>query len=238
MEIIAAAIGTNIAPEALSQLMALQERWESNESRKAYNRAMVAAQGEMPTIYKGRKGQKSSYASYDDIMRVVRPVLDKNGLALSYTQSETETSITLVCSILHVDGHTHDVPFTLPKDDLLKTKDGRAVTNLAQAQGSANSYAKRYCVCNALNIVVGDMDDDAKAMDAPVQEVTAEQAAELEDLCERSGADVEKVFRHYAIESFRTTPITKFPKVRNGLTARLEAEMRKTRQTGINTQDT
>ena len=179
LTLISVAMQSGASPEALEKLMDLQERYENANAQKAFSVAFVRAQSEMPTIFKAREAKHSRYASYDDIMRLARPVLDRNGLAVSFSQQDTETALSLNCEVSHIGGHSKTTSFTLPKDGPLRTNSGKDVTNLAQAQGSANSYAKRYCFCNTFNIVLGDQDDDAKALDAPIDTVSEDQAREL-----------------------------------------------------------
>ena len=204
MELIQTALGSGVSPETLDKLMELQQRYEKNQARKDYNRAMVTAQAQMPTVFKSREnsGTRSTYASYDDIMRVIRPGLSENGFAISFNQTETADTMTLSARIMHRSGHSETTEFTLPKDEVIKSKAGNNVTNLAQAQGAANSYAKRYCLCNALNIVNGDQDDDAKAMDQPVTMVDEAQSLELRDLCGSAGVDDSKFLAAYKADSF------------------------------------
>lgn len=225
MEVINSAIQSNMAPESLEKLMDLQERFEANNAKKSFNASLVKAQREMPTVYKGRSnaGTRSSYASFDDIMRVVRPVLDTHGLALSFSQSETETTMTVICTIMHVDGHSSDTPFTLPKDEVIKSAAGKSVTNLAQAQGSANSYAKRYCLCNALNIVLGDQDDDAQAQNVPLKCISPAQVRELEKLITDTGVELDKFLEHYRSGSLEEFPLVRFEKAKSLLIDRTEA---------------
>jgi len=220
MMIIAQAVKDGANPESLEKLMDLQERWEANNAKKAFNQSLVKAQSEMPTVFKGRKGQNSQYASFDDIMRIVRPILDSHGLAVSFGQSETEKTITVICRVLHIDGHSEETPFTLPKDGPLISKAGNQVTNLAQAQGSANSYAKRYCLCNALNIVLGDQDDDANALNQPIKTITQEQIKELEKLIEETSIELERFLLHYKADSLESFPLVMFAKAKATLQAR------------------
>jgi|DEB0MinimDraft_6_1074348.scaffolds.fasta_scaffold07970_5 hypothetical protein len=222
LAIIEAAVASGADPAALEKLMELQERYEANNARKAYNAALVAAQAEMPTVFKGRQGQNSQYASFDDIMRVVRPILDAHKLAVSFSQTETADTMTITCRIMHSEGHSEETPFTLPKDGPIRTKDGRNVTNLAQAQGSANSYAKRYCLTNALNIVVGDQDDDAKALDQPLQLVSADQAKELKTLATQAGVEEGKLLLHYKAESFESIASVLYADVKSALNKRIK----------------
>lgn len=224
MEVLQRAIDSNVPTETLEKLMDLQERHEANTAKKAFNQSLVKAQSEMPTVFKGREneGIGSRYASFDDIMRIVRPVLDRHGLAISFSQSETSDTITVICSILHIEGHSSETPFTLPKDEVIKSKTGKSVTNLAQAQGSANSYAKRYCLCNALNIVLGDQDDDANAMNTPLKTITDDQSKELQEMIAATDIDPEKFLMHYKADSFETFPLVMFEKAKATVKSRME----------------
>lgn len=218
LAIIDAAVQKDIDPASLEKLMELQERWDMKQAKTAYNQAMVAFQSSVPTIHKGRvnEGTRSKYASFDDIMRIIRPELQRHGLAVTFSQTETPDTITITCRVMHRDGHSEESPFSLPKDDPIKSNSGKRVTNLAQAQGSANSYAKRYCLCNALNLVTGDQDDDAAAASMPLETVTEDQAAELRALIEESGAD-EASFLEWA----RVSSLADVPKVRFGKAAKI-----------------
>jgi hypothetical protein len=166
----------------LKEMMEMQERWEDRNAERQYNTAIAGFQAEMPPVFKWRKESqgKYNYASYDDIMAMARPILRKHGLALSFSQTETDSTITVVCTISHVGGHSRDATYTSPKDGPIKNQQGRNVTSEAQAQASANTYARRNCLCNALDIVVTDDDDNGQASADPV--ITEDQANEIYQL--------------------------------------------------------
>lgn len=178
-------VGTDLSkidPDKLEKLLALQERWEDRNAERAFNAALANFQAEMPPVFKWRAESKGkyNYASYDDIMLKARPILRKNGLAISCSQTETETSLTILMTVSHKEGHSREVTYTTPKDGPIKTQDGRNVTSQAQAQASSNTYARRTCLCNALDIVVTDEDDDGQTAIEP--RVSEEQAAAIYDL--------------------------------------------------------
>src|SRR5690242_5808471 len=79
----------------LEKLMALQERWEANQARKAFDEAMAAAKAEIPTIRKNRtvdftstKG-RTHYRHEDlaEIAETVNPILSKHGLSYRFRTS-------------------------------------------------------------------------------------------------------------------------------------------------------
>lgn len=116
-------------------------------------KALCAAQGEFPTIYKNRKGQ-FSYADLDAIMKVIRPILAKNGLSITQQEYESpEGSAVLHTKLMHSSGQW------------LKSKKKVGVVKLRnehQDYGSALKYYRRYSIESLLGLSVSDdfEDDD------------------------------------------------------------------------------
>ena len=57
-----------------------------NTEQKTYGKiasALVAAQSEFPSIPKNAQGYGYKYATLDDILTIVKPILHKNGLAIT-----------------------------------------------------------------------------------------------------------------------------------------------------------
>lgn len=171
--------------EKLERVFAMQERMDEKNAERLFNTALAAFQSEMPPVFKWRQESKGkyNYAAYDDIMKLARPILRKCGLSISCDQSDTTEAITVILTISHTAGHSRVCRYTTPKDGPIKTADGRNVTSHAQAQSSSNSYARRICLCNALDIVVTDEDDDGAA--AATQTISQDQAAEIYNLLEQ-----------------------------------------------------
>ena len=159
----------NLNTDALEQIMDLQERYDDRNAKKAFYAALANFQAEMPHVHKTRKGPGYTYAALDDIMKVAGPILQKNGLSVSFPQTTTDHETNIICRVMHRDGHFEETPYSTEKSPPIKTRDGRNVTNLEQAGASSNSFAKRYCLCNALNIIVTDEDDNATSV-TPAQE--------------------------------------------------------------------
>lgn len=151
--------------EKLGALMDLAERYEANQARKEYAAAMSKFQGTCPaivqkdtaTVTMSSGGAYSySYADLDTIMATIRPTLKKCGLSVTYDTkiAEDGASITSYCHVMHKDGHVEVRTFQCPVDNLAKMND-------SQKMGSANAYASRYNVCNALGLTSGEDDDGA-----------------------------------------------------------------------------
>lgn len=162
----------SINVDALEKIMDLQERYEDREAKKAFYAALANFQAEMPHVKKTRQGPGYMYASLDDIMLIAGPLLKKNGLSASFPQSIEDHKTNITCRVMHRDGHYEDTPYTTEKSPPIQSRAGRNVTNLEQAGASSNSFAKRYCFQNALNIIVTDEDDNATSVTTPPEDVT------------------------------------------------------------------
>jgi len=215
---------SSIDADKIGKLMELQSAWEDRDAKRQFNEALAAFQSSMPPVFKGRDGPRGNYkfAAYEDIMKIARPVLRENGLAVSFLQEETEFTLTVRCRVSHIAGHSEETPFTLPKDGPIKSKEGNNVTSQAQAQGSANSYAKRYCLCNALDIVVtGEDDDGANALTEYVTKEQVDTLAELLAKCPKGTID--SLIEWAECDGLSDMPASKFAKAVSTLKKKVQA---------------
>jgi hypothetical protein len=176
MQLLQAAVANNVDAAQLEKLMDLQERWEAGQARKAFAGAMANFQANCPTILKSKKADRYNYAPLDEILRTIRPHLDAAGLSVVFNTSMKDAVITAYCTVQHIDGHSVTSEFSAPVDPAMKV-------NETQRAGSANSYAKRYALCNALNLVGSEFDDDAfsAAHQPAIEMATDEQLATIEE---------------------------------------------------------
>jgi len=152
--------------DRLERLMALQERWEANEARKAFHTAMAAFHAEPITIgkdkhvdYTSKSGIRTQYdhATLGNIVKVVVPRLGMHDLSHSWEPARTEGGrVTVTCRVTHKAGHTESVTLDAPLDD----SGGK---NNIQALGSAITYLQRYTLIAILGLATEDQDDDGAA---------------------------------------------------------------------------
>lgn len=167
-QVIAAAKDPQIDAAKMETLARLVNSQQDREREIEFNQSKNAAIMEMPVITKeGRiiipanreKGtperQQGRFAKWEDIDRVIRPILERHGLALSFDTAERQGGGLTVTPILsHTNGYTQrGGGFPVPAE-----KSG--AKNDAQAMGSSLSYGKRYSGCAMLNIVTEGVDDD------------------------------------------------------------------------------
>lgn len=164
---------------AMERLFDLQERWEKNQAKKAFDSAMANFQMECPMIEKTKHvptktGEIAySYAPIESIVEQVKKILQKNGL--SYTiKTEVNGKVKSTCIVKHIDGHSEESSMEVPLGN--KTQ----VMSDTQVVAAASTFAKRYAFCNALGIMTGDEDTDARPQATPDTEIDENKYAELE----------------------------------------------------------
>jgi hypothetical protein len=147
--------------EQVARFMDLQERYEANEARKAYNIAVAAFKAEAVTIIRARqttdgplKGRK--YAELYSIINAVTPALSKHGLSTSWKLSKDDKDwMEVTCTLRHVAGHSESVSMGGAPD----TGPGR---NAIQARASTVTYLEKYTLKAILGVSDQGDDDDGR----------------------------------------------------------------------------
>lgn len=165
-QVIAAAKDPSIDAEKMKTLADLVNGQQDRERLIEFNRDLNAAIMEMPVITKDglitikEKGtnrviQSTKFAKFEDIDRVVRPILKRHNLAMRFEVDESggQTSVRPILS--HANGHTE-------RGGAMRAPiDSSGSKNNVQGTGSTVSYLKRYTMCATLNIITEGVDDDA-----------------------------------------------------------------------------
>ena len=122
------------------------------------------------------KHLKAKYATLDNILKTVKPILKEEGLIiLQDTQSE-DRSITCTTRICHAEsGEWFESSSTVPIE---KTS--------AQGVGSSTTYGRRYSLCTALGIGMNN-DDDGNAAETALTKAEEKKVAQ-DDLQKFKGA--------------------------------------------------
>lgn len=182
-----AAVSKGADLEKLEKLLLLQERYESNEARKAYYKAMTAFKANLPQIQKDKKANYAAggsqvrygWASLFNVVDKVTPRLSEYGLSMAWFHKQTEQGLTVTCRITHELGYSEETSLTAGAD---KT----GCKNDLQALGSANSYLERYSFLALLGVATKDQDDDAKATGKPVELIDEKQLSQLLDVIDNN----------------------------------------------------
>lgn len=210
MELLDRAFANNAAPETLERLMALHERWEKSQARKAFDEAMAAAKSEIPTIIKNRevdftssKG-RTNYRHEDlaEIARTVDPILSKHGLSYRYrVTSNVNEPVTVTCILAHRGGHSEETTLSAGRDD-------SGNKNSIQGVGSTITYLQRYTLKAALGLAASN-DDDGNSAETP-EYISREQLSRLVELADNVGADKERFCKYLRVGSLAEIPVKQF----------------------------
>lgn len=130
--------------EVLERLLAMQERVVAEQRKQAFIRAVTEVRKELkPIEQKGmildKKGNvRSRFARYEDIDAFLKPLMDREGLSMSFNTKETASGkLELTATLSHVDGHSEIKTMPLPIDR-------NEYRNAIQDHGSTIAYGKRY----------------------------------------------------------------------------------------------
>lgn len=159
----------------LDALLAVQERYEANEARKAYHVAMAAFKKDPPKILKDKNvsfgNTNYNHATLANVTKTIDTVLSSHGLTSSWVTDSENGSIKVTCKITHVLGHSESTCLSAAPDTSGKK-------NPIQAIGSTVTYLQRYTLLALTGLATSEQDDDGAGAGKPSSKV--EQPSEGE----------------------------------------------------------
>lgn len=206
--------GANI--ETLEKLMALQERWEANQGRKAFDDAMAAAKADIPTIRKNRtvdftSSKGRTHYKHEDLAEIaatVSPILSKYGLSYRFrTNADVNQPIVVTCIISHRLGYSEETTLSAGRDD-------SGNKNAIQAVGSALTYLQRMTLKAALGLAASE-DDDGRShgkSDEDLAAITQDQSSKVLALIEETGTDIAKFCQYMGVDAVPDITASNLPR--------------------------
>ena len=144
MDMLGRAVAAGADIDVLEKLMALEERWRSNEARMAFDEAVSAAKREIPVIIKNATGHnRMKYANFAAIAKTVDPIISNHGLSYRFRTAQSEKGISVTCILSHKAGHFEETTLSGPADS-------SGSKNAIQAIGSTLTYLQRYSLVQML----------------------------------------------------------------------------------------
>ncbi len=177
--------------DRLEKMLEMKERIEEKKAEQAFVRAMSRAQANMRPISADANNPqtRSKYASHAQLDGILRPIYTHEGLSLSFDEGDTDKDgyIRVLCYVSHEDGFSR----TYHKDVPVVNAGIKGVVMMTptHANASADSYGMRYLEKKIFNIAVGEFDDDGNQAGNPVETITEEQQATIQDLLDSTGAN-------------------------------------------------
>lgn len=215
---------------ALERLVALKERTEDRDAKRAYNQALISFQRHCPTVPHSKMGDKATYTELHFLCEFIAPYLADCGLSYTFDSIEEDGRVRSICTVLHEDGYEASSSFTCRVDN----RPNKGMTDTGR-DASAWSFARRYALVGALGIrTCSDNanhpeDDDGYA--ASTQPVSEEQAREIEEWVASVGADESRFLgwvrkRYPAVDTVANIPAGYF----DACVAALKAKQREAAQ--------
>lgn len=204
------AINPDVSPENIKSMLDIQERMMTKQAEIDFNSDMAHMQIELPRVIKANKGHNTTYASYEDIDKQVRPIMTRYGFSISFTAHQNNNMQNIDATLSHRKGHFKTASLTLPAD-------GSGSKNAVQAIGSSISYGKRYLICMLLNIVTVGEDDDAQSCNIVISD---EQSKKIKDLLKETNSDVNAFLRWMGVENVDVIKQSDYIKAENQLLAK------------------
>ena len=192
----------------LSKLAEVFANCRSVRLNSEWASAMAEAQAEMNVVHADQvnKQNRTTYASLAAIDDAIRGIYTKNGFAPTFRcdrYSQERETVTVILELGHVCGLTKHYEMELPADG--KGLKGNLNMLKTHAIGSAFTYAQRYLLKLAFNVVTDDAEDDdgngsnTKTIDAAQLKLLAEKIRE-------AGIPVEKFLEYYKLDALQGLP--------------------------------
>ena len=178
--------------DKMERLMVMHQNMQALQAKQKYDEALAEMQEELPVIgerggIKDRNGRvQSTYALWEDINEMIRPVLARHGFAISFRTPRNERGIEVEGVLSHRAGHREMTSLVLPADT-------SGSKNGDQAVASSVSYGKRYTAGALLNFTTTGEDDDGNSA-VLTPRVTSVQAAQLASLLDRCSDRAKSAF--------------------------------------------
>jgi len=224
-DLIALAMSEKADLEKLSALLTLQERWEANEAKKEYHRAMSAFKSEEVVVTKDKtnKQYSSKYCSLQNLINTVTPVLSKYGLSASWDILQ-EGLIKVTCKITHVNGHSECASMSSEPDT-------SGAKNKIQQIKSTITYLKSVTFESVCGLAATDAnlsDDGNGSSGTPAEQMaTEEELFKLTEWINSTGSNEKKLFDILKVKSKNELTKSKYEQAMTMLKAKDEAKKKK-----------
>lgn len=219
-EMIQQVVANNGDLSKLEGLLTLQERWEANEARKAYHKAMAEFKKNPPHIEKDKtvsfntsSGRTQyNHATLANVTNKINAALSAHGLTASWRVSQNGT-ISVTCRITHEQGHFEETTITAPADN-------SGSKNAIQQIGSTIAYLERYSVLALTGLATEEMDDDAQTSES-IEYIDDQQQGQILDFINSiPGAKLDKFLSWLKVSKLEEIKKSDFQKAIKALEAK------------------
>ena len=220
------AISNGANMEQLEKLLDLQERYNKEEARKAFTKAMALFKSESPEIKKDRivtietkdSGTYGyTHASIGNVVNAAVQIMAKYGLSHKWEIKQADARIKVTCVVTHEDGHSESVSLDGGPDTSGKK-------NGIQQVSSTVTYLERYTFLAITGLAVNEMDDDGIGAGKKVELITEEQEKELHSQITENELNMEIFLKWAKVEKISDIKACNFGKMKSGIKKSIEAK--------------
>lgn len=190
-----------------SEKVAVMKELLAMSAERQFAQAFVGLQSELPVIVATTIiPNRGKYEKYEDISRVVSPLLTKYAFTVSFSQDfkDNPTRIIETCHLMH-GGHTRSNSFAV--------RCGKADTE-TQADCKAATTAKRNAFCNALNITIRqDVFTEENDPMSEGEKISSKQAEEIRIRVKNAGRREDKFLEWVGAKSFEEILTGRLPEI-------------------------
>ena len=149
---------------AIKDMADLAMTMQDREAERRFRMAKHDAVMEMPTITKTgaitvNNTVRSRYSKFEDIDRIVRPILSKHRLIITFNVNHEGQMVTVQPILSYADG---EMAYEEKGGEMVLAVDTTGSKNATQGAGSAASYGKRHSMKAMLNIIEDGEDNDGQ----------------------------------------------------------------------------
>ena len=159
MELLQIAVNKDADIGKLEALMNLQLKWEANEARKAFVKAMTEFKSNPPEILKNKRVAYNQvaydHATLDHVCKQITNGLSEHGISHRWRIEQNDALIRVTCILTHEAGHSEETTLSAGAD-MSGSK------NAIQGIGSAVTYLERYTLLAATGLAAKNGDNDGQ----------------------------------------------------------------------------
>lgn len=215
MAIVQLALDKNFDLERIEKMMQIAERFQKQQSERAFNQAVSAFKQNPPQFFADKENKQygSKYTSLGNMVNVVNAALGQHGLEASWDIEQTN-GIKVTCILRHADGHERRVSLTAAPD-----KSG--AKNEIQQIKSTITYLEvaTFQAVTGVATSIGSLDDDGNGAGDPhgAPRISAEQVEALKKLIAERGADVPKFLAYIKADTVEGIRASSYEAARSAL---------------------
>lgn len=224
-QILRAAVANGVTTEnvaVIERLTDLYERLQAKDAEKRFAAAFVLLQSDMPNIQATKSvpdkygNLKYRFAPYEEIMAQVKPLLQKHGFTVTFSTDFDDKRVIQSCTLQHIDGHSRTNKFAA------RIGNGPPGSSEAQGDGAASTYAKRFALCNALNIITGEADTDGRRDDARAEgeAISEDKVQYLREQVRETKSDEAKFLQFAGVKTYEEITEAIYPQLVRSLSAK------------------